>query len=69
MRNLVINEIRGLKLHENAFKTNKWNGVYFEVNNKKYPVSDINYNTLSNEELIRFLVFLINTKHILNNNL
>lgn len=59
MRGLVINEIRQLKKKENDFKGVEWKDVNFATTKETLHISEINYQDLNDEDLIRFLVFLI----------
>ena len=59
MREHVINEVRKLKEKENDFKGQEWKDIYFATDTQNLHISEINYEELNDEDLLRFLVFLI----------
>ena len=60
MRGHVINEVRTLIHKENGLNGKEWDNTFFAPTDcKGIHVSKIDYKNLSDEDLLRFLVYLV----------
>lgn len=59
MRGLVTNEVRQLIDKEQGLLGDEWKDIYFATSKETLHVSEINYQNLSAEDLLRFLIYLI----------
>jgi len=58
MRKLVKEAVRQLKKSENCLYGKEWDNIYFEAYGDTRLVRYIIYQDLSNEDLLRFLLYL-----------
>lgn len=60
LRNLIIIEIKKIIESENELKGDEWKDNYFAPTDKKsLHVSDIDYLSLNDDDILRFLMYLL----------
>lgn len=59
MRNLIINRINRIKSVDSDFKSEYWNGVNFCVDSKTKHISEIEFDELNDEQLVKYFEYFI----------